>query len=171
MGPRGPSGLTGPLGPAPRAPPVASGSTEVPGALAGPRGGPVEPGFKAHLAPREGPVGPGGHQSPRGLRRSPGGPRGLQGPPGTTGGALWGPGAFKAHLVPCPEPPGTQGAPHGAGPRPSEVPGMVIYGDPRKLRAPQGPQGNPRALGSMGSMDPRTPGLHVGPHAVDPGKF
>ena len=108
--------------------------------------------------------------------------------PGASADPRGGPGACKAHLEPrggpcgapgpsrptwspAPSLRGHRGAPQGAGPRPSEVPGMVIYGDPRKLRAPQGPQGNPRALGSMGSMGSRTPGLHVGPHAVDPGEF
>ena len=93
-GPWGQGGLQGSPDPwaRHRAPSVVSGGTGIPGALAGPRGGPVGPGFKAHLAPRgvqwgqEGTRVPGASADPRG---GPVGPRpGPARPTWNHGGAL-----------------------------------------------------------------------------------
>ena len=154
-------------GPGTGPPPWSPGAPESPGHSRIPGGAPWGPASRPTWPHGGGPVGPGGHQSPRGLRRSPGGPRGLQGPPGTTGGALWGPGAFKAHLVLCPEPPGTQGGPPGR--RPQAL-GSFRYGNLWGSTETQGTPGTPGQPTGPGLHGPQDPRSSCGP-PEDPGEF
>ena len=100
-------------GPGTGPPPWFPGAPESPGPSRVPGGASWGPASRLTWPHGGGPVGPGGHQSPRGLRRSPGRPRGLQGPPGTKGGGPCGaPGPSRPTWSPAPSLRGHRGAPH-----------------------------------------------------------